>query len=455
MTYKYFHTKLILRVILMLVNVVLAGTALMMMDERDLFFLPLILLLVLVFQITDFIIYTNRTNNIIARFVNNLVHKDLNDTFTEKSASGSFQKLFMTLNDVVHRMSENRLELEAQYNYLREIIDHINTGIISIKGTDEIHLINNVAKKLLVLGTVASWNDVRSGNPDLTNKIDRLKEGRNQLLELTLDNEPKLLSVNVSSLKISGTRYRIITLQDIRTEIEQKEIEAWYKLIQVLRHEIRNSVTPISSMTETISMLVRNRNGQPKKPGELSEQDLADLIISIHTVQERSEHLYNFVEKYRQLTGIPLPVKEEILLFHLLNGMAGLFREELLKNGICLVITPPDNTLRIEGDPSLIEQVLINLIKNSMKALQTTRDPEIRLSAKETQNHATISVADNGEGIEPGMIRDIFLPFFTTHKEGTGIGLALSRQIMNLHGGFLSVESDPGIRTIFTMAFPK
>jgi two-component system nitrogen regulation sensor histidine kinase NtrY len=455
MAYKHYHIWLVVRVILLLANVLLTGTVITLIGQRELFFLPLILLVVLVLQITDLIVFTNRTNKDIARFINNLGHGDIIEKFDDRSASASFRKLFGALNNVVARLSESRLEKEAQYNYLQGVISHISTGIVSLKGSDEIYLINEPAKKILNIAEHSRWSDVRTLHPGFAGEIDRIRGRGSRLIELVVNNEHRQLSVHVTSLVLLGSRYRIITLQDIRTEIEQKEIEAWHKLIQVLRHEIRNSVTPITSMTETILMLVEDQLGQARNPAELTEKDMKDIYTSIRTVHERSDHLYHFVEKYRQLTKIPPPVRQEINIASLLGNMAELFRTEAEEKKIRFVVDTGENGMVAEADPSLIEQVVINLIKNSIQALHKSSRPEIRLSARETADHLYISVEDNGPGIEPGMLQDIFLPFYTTRTEGMGIGLSLSRQIMNLHGGYLSVESNPGRKTVFTMALPK
>jgi signal transduction histidine kinase len=289
----------------------------------------------------------------------------------------------------------------------------------------------------------------------LASEIDQIKGRANKLIEVDIDIGLKHLSVNVSPVVILGSRYRIITIQDIRSEIEQKEIESWHKLIQILRHEIRNSVTPIASMTETIVMLVEDQLGKAKKPSDLSEQDMEDIHSSIQTVHDRSERLYLFVEKYRSLTRIPPPQKEMILVQGLVKNVYELLRRELDDKGIKFIAGKVDHKPVIDADPSLVEQVLINLVKNSIEALNGRINGEIRLTVTESANHIVIKEEDNGPGIQPSDIQDIFLPFFTTKKDGMGIGLSLSRQIMNLHGGTLSVEIVPGERTSFSMVFNK
>ena len=455
MIYKYYYIWLILRIILLLVNIFFSGTAILMIGERDIFFLPLILVMILVLQIIDFILYTNRSNREIARFINNLSHQDLSERFETKSLGPPFKDLYQSLNNVVTELEKIKLEKEAQFNYLQIILSSIKIAIISVREDDTIVLVNDSAKELLGIEENSSWTNVREQHSGLVAEIDKIKGRANKLIEIDIYKELKHLSVNVSPVVILGSRYRIITIQDIRSEIEQKEIESWHKLIQILRHEIRNSVTPIASMTETIVMLVEDQPGKAKKPSDLSEQDMDDIHSSIHTVHDRSERLYHFVEKYRSLTRIPPPEKEKLPVQELVKNVSELFRKELEDKGILFINGKIDDETVIDADPSLIEQVLINLVKNSIEALDGRKDGKISLSVNETANHIVIKEEDNGPGIQTSDIQDIFLPFFTTKKDGMGIGLSLSRQIMNLHGGTLSVESVPGERTVFSLVFIK
>lgn len=455
MIYKYYHIWLILRIILLLLNIFFTGTAILMIGERDLFFLPLILVLILVFQLIDFILYANRSNREIARFINNLSHEDLSEKFETKSLGPPFKDLYQSLNKVVTELEKIKLEKEAQFNYLQIILSSIKIAIISVRDDDTITLVNDSAKDLLGIEENSSWLEVREQHPGLVAEIDQIKGRASKLIEVDIDTGLKHLSVNVSLVVVLGSRYRIITIQDIRSEIEQKEIESWHKLIQILRHEIRNSVTPITSMTETIVMLVEDQLGGAKNPSDLSEQDMEDIHSSIQTVHDRSERLYQFVEKYRSLTRIPPLQKEKIPVQRLVKNVYELFRKELEEKGVLYIIKNVEDHIIIDADPSLIEQVLINLVKNSTEALYGKENGEIYISLKESANHFIIKIEDNGPGIHAPDIQDIFLPFFSTKKDGMGIGLSLSRQIMNLHGGTLFVESLPGEHTSFSMVFNK
>jgi nitrogen fixation/metabolism regulation signal transduction histidine kinase len=455
MIYKYYHFWLILRIVLLLVNIFLTGTAILLIGERDLFFLPLILFTILVLQVFEFILYINRTSREIARFISNINHQELSEKFDVRSAGPPFRKLYRSMNQVITQLGNSKLEKEAQYNYLQVMLSHIKTSIISVKQDNKIMLLNDAARDLLGIEEGSDWANVRIKHAGLAREIDRMKGRASKLIEVPVNSETRQLSVNVSSVVILGSSYRIITLQDIRSEIEQKEIESWHKLIQILRHEIRNSVTPIASMTETIIMLVEDQIGRAKKPSDLTAQDIEDIHSSLQTVHERSERLFQFVEKYRSLTRIPPPKKEKITVRELVKNTRELFRLELEEKGIRLVFDKMDEETVIEADPSLIEQVLINLVRNSLEALDDKENGEINIACTETATDLVIRVEDNGRGIQQDDLQDVFLPFFTTKNDGMGIGLSLSRQIMNLHGGTLYVESIPGEKTAFSLVFNK
>lgn len=346
-----------------------------------------------------------------------------------------------------------KIEKEAQYNYLQTIVGHINIGIISLKDKNEIVLINEPAKKILGIPQPATWEDISKQVPDFAKEVGEMKGGGSKLTEFISGNDFKRLSVKISTMLILKEEFRIITFQDIRAEIDYKEVEAWHKLIRILRHEIMNSVTPISSMTETILMLVEDHLGQSKKKADLSDDDIHDILTSIRTIHERSEGLYEFVEKYREISKIPPPEKEQIEVKEIINNVVRLFEQDLLSGEIDLEIRSANPSLNILADKHLIEQVLINLVKNSIEALGNKENKFIRIISEGTKATQVIRVMDNGCGIEEEQMDEVFIPFFSTKESGAGIGLTLSKQIMQLHGGNIIAESKPGKETTISLIF--
>jgi nitrogen fixation/metabolism regulation signal transduction histidine kinase len=454
MAYKHYQLRLVIRIIFLLTGVILTGASYLLIPRGDFLFLPLVLTMILVAQVVDIILYLNSISRELSRFISNLEQGELSERFEVGKSGYPFQALYRSFNLVVSRLENSSLEREAHYTYLQDIMSHIDTGIVSIHEDGRIVIMNHYARDLLNLKENSTWNDLKRFHPELAGSIEKMKGRGNRLLEVGLGNTRRQLSINQRLLRILGTGYRIITLQDIRTEIEQKEIEAWHKLIQILRHEIRNSVTPIASMTETIQMLLEDQHGRVRQSGEMTDRDLEDIHSGIRTIHDRSERLYSFVEKYRRLTRLPPPEKERIELRSFFNHIHDLHRKELDARGIHFRINPGPDNLILEADPSQLDQVLINLLKNSMEAVAGKKNPTIILSGGRDKRHVNLMVEDNGDGIESDFLQEIFLPFFTTRPDGTGIGLTLSRQIMNLHGGYLTAVSRPGKRTVFTLTFP-
>jgi two-component system nitrogen regulation sensor histidine kinase NtrY len=247
--------------------------------------------------------------------------------------------------------------------------------------------------------------------------------------------------------------YSLMAIQDIRGVVEQKETGAWIRLLSTLNHEIKNSVTPISSLADTILMILQTKEGRFKTLDEVREENLSDIITSVETLQQRSRRLHGFIDEYHKLTRIPVPDPEPILCRSLLEKTATLFAGELEKAKTRLVLEVEDDQLEIRADGGLIEQVLINLVQNSLDALKHQSDPEIVIMCKSSGNEVILSVADNGDGIDEGILDDIFIPFFSTKSSGSGIGLSLVRQIMRLHGGDVSIRSKKGEGTIVSLAF--
>jgi signal transduction histidine kinase len=261
------------------------------------------------------------------------------------------------------------------------------------------------------------------------------------------------LAVEVSTSYILDKSYRFITIQDIQTEIEQKEVEAWHKLIRILTHEIMNSVTPVSSLTETMQSMLTDRNGQLKGIDDITTETLGDIRFSLDTIQKRSEGLLDFVEKYRALTRVPKPSMSPVRIKPFLKTVVNLMEPEVLRQNISLQWQVDDENLQVNLDRNLIEQVIINLITNSIYALQTVTEKKIILHAYRKDHQVIMEVTDNGIGIRDKEMQDIFIPFFSTKKEGSGIGLSLTKQIMSLHKGSIKVTSIPHAKTSFFLIF--
>jgi len=310
---------------------------------------------------------------------------------------------------------------------------------------------NAEAQRLLKTSTPNYWKQLQQLLPHFAQEITDMEDRDKRLLELNIKGEKLQISTQVNRLKILNFRYTIVTFQDIKSEIEQKEIEAWHKLIRILTHEIMNSITPVTSLTETMLMLLEE-NGKPLAHEELTEETLEDLRFSMKTIQKRSEGLLHFVDDYRRLTRIKALELEEVKVKEMLEEIATLMSAETKKDNIDISVTAPEY-LSIAMDRKLIEQVLINLITNARHALENSENGNIQISASSDQHSKIISVKDNGTGIDAAKMEQIFIPFYSTKEQGSGIGLSLSKQIMKKHKGDLSVKSTVGEGATFYLTF--
>jgi nitrogen fixation/metabolism regulation signal transduction histidine kinase len=449
---KSFSVKIIIRIALLLLT--MSGLA-FIFGRVELFFNHIILGILLVLQVYELLRYVQRTNRELAKLLLSIKNNDFTTSFNSMKQDRQFRELHDAFREIIEAYKDVKIEKEAQYEYLRLIVRHIKVGIISIKGEDEIALINQPALDILQTATYHYWHNLKNSHPRFVEQIAQMRENESRLLDIPVKGEVKRLSVHVSSAVLLRQPYRIITFQDIAQELNQSEIEAWHKLIRILTHEIMNSVTPISSLSETMLLMLQSAEARLKKPEEVDGELLEDLAYSLRTIQKRSDGLLGFVEDYRKLTKIPQPQPERVSVRELFDDIRRLMRAELKKQGIQLQQEVEPAELQVWADRRLLEQILINLLTNSQQALQRVELPQIRLSGKEAGGNILLEVADNGPGIPEDKLDKIFVPFFSTKEKGSGIGLSLSRNIMNLHGGSIKVSAPAGGPTVFSLYFPK
>jgi len=450
MVYKRFSFKLYLRVALILINlIVLAFT----ITNENRFFSSIVLGIILIVQLYEIVRFVNISNYQLAKFLDAIKHSDLSLSDKNDDLGDSFRELNHTFKDILKVISTAKIEKEAQYQYLKLIIDHIETGIIAIDKESNITLFNSSALLIPGIEEYGTFEKLFHKNPDLAKTIKSIEPNERILFEYKADNKNVTLSIQASKVKVMSTELKLITFSNIALEIEQKEIDAWHKLIRTMAHEIMNSVTPISSLTETCLMLLEDEHGNQKSIYEITENHVTSIRSGLKTIEKRSDGLYNFINDYRKLTKIPTPEKQAIKLKLFLENIKNLMQSEVSKSNICLLLDPIDDELELLADSNLLEQVLINLITNSIDALKDSIDSRIVLRAYQVNSAINIEVEDNGSGISKDIVDNIFIPFYTTKKSGSGIGLSLSRQIMKLHNGSLNFESEPGVKTIFRLQF--
>jgi nitrogen fixation/metabolism regulation signal transduction histidine kinase len=335
--------------------------------------------------------------------------------------------------------------------FFRNIVQHIGIGIITFNKSGKIQTINAAAKKMLRIEKTEQLDELREVDNNLVESFLKLKTGGRELVRLKLGAETLDLSLYAIELSLRGEPMKLISMSNIQSELEEKEMEAWRNLVRVLTHEIMNSVTPISSLAgvveEELNAKIRNQDLV------LKNDELQDMHLSVQTIGKRSEGLIRFVKEFRNLAHVPQPKLGEVNVKNLLDEIVMLHKKVLTDHGIENRIEVQPEELIVQADKTLIEQVLINLLKNAIQAFETQPNKIIILAAYLNEGHVIISVKDNGNGIDADAMERIFVPFFTTKKSGSGIGLSLSRQIMRQHGGQITVNSRLGEGTEFFLRF--
>jgi len=377
---------------------------------------------------------------------------EVTTTFKTDSKDEAVLKVQKEMNDAFNKVKVARKEKDSEYQFFKNIVQHVGIGILTFKKDGAIQIINNAAKRLLRVDKVERISELREASDLLVEAFLKLKTGGRELIRLKSGDETIQLSIFAIELTLRGEEVKLISMSNIQSELEEKEMEAWQNLVRVLTHEIMNSVTPISSLAGVVEEELQKK----LETNHLSMQrdEAEDMHLSVQTISKRSEGLIKFVKEFRSLTHIPKPKVLQVAVKPLLDELAMLHKKELADNNIAISVLVEPETMMVMADKTLIEQVLINLIKNAIQAFGEKTDKKISLYAhlNETGN-VLISVKDNGTGIEPEALEKIFIPFFSTKKTGSGIGLSLSRQIMRQHEGNIAVKSEMGEGTEFVLRF--
>jgi two-component system, NtrC family, nitrogen regulation sensor histidine kinase NtrY len=404
------------------------------------------------FQIANLIAYGNTTNRKVTRFLESIRYSDFSSTFTRDSRLGkSFREMNKSFNEVIDAFKKTRAEKEEQMLFLQIMIQHINTGILSFDSRGKIGVINGAAKQLLQIPQFKDINDLGKLSKELLQQVLQLKPGRSFSIKINSDLH---LNVQAASFKMEGTGWTLLSFQNIKSELQKNELQAWQNLTKVLRHEIMNSMTPIASLANSLGTILEEDSVEDAEKLYLQKESYLDLCEGLETISKRSSGLVNFVNAYRDYTNIPQPVLVKFDVKSIFEDICTLLKEELSRAEITLIQQVQPEELELLADKELVQMILINLIKNAKEAMEKAENRTIVLKAGlDSQSIPFIQVIDHGEGIVPEALERIFVPFYTTKKTGSGIGLAISRQIMNLHRGKLEVTSLPGEKTVFTLGF--
>jgi two-component system nitrogen regulation sensor histidine kinase NtrY len=452
MVYRPFRIICIIRIVLLAATILLL---VYLLQKTSLFATSLIVGAAIVVQVASLIHYVEKTNRDLARFLASIRYSDFSQAFSSGQRGSSFDELNAAFAEVISEFQKARSEKETQYRYLQTVVQHIGLGILSFDQSGEVDLINNAAKRLLRVNHLKNVKSLESFSPRLVQTLLNSESGQKALVKVDDGDETLTLAVCATEFRLPDRTITLVSMQDIESELAEQEMAAWQKLIRVLTHEIMNSVTPIASLASTVNDLVaRTEESAEEGVASISPETREDIREAAYTIQNRSQGLLHFVDAYRNLTRIPKPDFQIFPVASLLERVAQLMKAQVQEKDIHLETEVEPKSLELTADPELVEQVVINLLLNAIEALEDTSGGKIELQSRlDDRGRVAITVTDNGPGIRDDVKEKMFTPFFTTKKDGSGIGLSLCRQIMRLHKGNVTVKSIPNQSTVFTLRF--
>jgi nitrogen fixation/metabolism regulation signal transduction histidine kinase len=447
MVYNKFTLGTFFRIALIFGNLLLI-TYVLKLETR--FFTLFILFTVLAVQLGELLYFINKTNRELVNFLETIKDKDL-ATRSSSNKDPMFKKLDKSFNNVIQTIQQTRIEKEGQFNLLNLVVEQAQIGIILIDETGKIEIMNPASRNILGLNRILkNSSELKFHHPLFYQQIIKTRSVGRKILELEKHEQPDtLISCIRNEIKLMQRQYILVTFQDIAKELEKTEIESWQKLIRTLSHEIMNSVTPITSLTETSLNILENEEQNIQENKKINK-----LKKALSAIEKRSSGLYDFVNDVRKVIKIPEPSKQEVNLQSLIDNLLHLMDQKMEEIGIKTEISINPGNLIISADQNQVEQVLINLILNGMEAMKETANPVLTIEGKNGREYNQVIISDNGKGIDESSLSKIFIPFFSTKDDGTGIGLSLCRQIMQKHQGKLTVESTLNQGSRFTLWFP-
>jgi nitrogen fixation/metabolism regulation signal transduction histidine kinase len=407
----------------------------------------------LIISVWNFVYFLNAINRKITFFFDSVGNDDTTLHYSENVRSKSLRDLHQSMNGLNNRISEIKIKNEHNEQFYLEMLKYSASGIMAVDADGYIEMINNSALGYIDMAHISHLSLLEQKKPELYDQMLKVRPGQTKTIKLLYGTDLRLLSLKVSSLKFGDKQYKLFTLNDIKAELEENELDSWQKLIRVMTHEIMNSIGPITSLSNILNGIYL-KEGQPIPLRDVTEKHIQNTIHGLEVIEQTSRGLMHFVEDYRKLTKIPKPVFKPINIVGWLGDVELLMRNTFQEEQIEFKLVHREFNKEIIGDEKLLTQVLINLLNNSVDALKKAQHRSIKLLISEGQTgKLKISVVDNGAGIAAEEIEKIFIPFYTTKENGSGIGLSLSRQIMRLHKGSISAFSQPGENTTVVLSF--
>lgn len=436
MIYNNFRINIIIRILILLAF--LSLTAYWLTGGhyiRSVYACILVIILVI-----ELILYIEKLNTRLANFFSSILADDFAIRLSDGGKGRSFRRLYDILNAINNKLKSLSKEKETRSQYLNSLIEQSGVGILSIDLNGKIHLVNKAFRELLAMEKARQGINLGDLSEKLFDIIQKIPAGEHKLIRWTVGGTEKPFSFQVSRFKLDENPFILVSVHDIRAELDEKELEAWQKLIRVLTHEIMNSVTPIVSLSSSLNSILKDNTGEIR-----DMKTAAKLSDGLEAIMDRSSGLMKFTTAYQDLTRIPLPKIQLIDMGDFIKKISTLYLPEIKDKSIDFTINFKGKPEKFSGDPDLLEQVLINLVRNAAEAIEGREKPKICLTVENMPGYQVkIKVEDNGKGMNKEILDKIFVPFFSTKHGGTGIGLSLSRQIIMMHRGSIEVTSKEG-----------
>lgn len=443
---KKIEWRILLKVLILFVTICI--TAFLVVNGYYIYLLAL--LPVIIYELIDFYRFHRKAQRELDQFVEAVHYRDFSRYFDVKHAPADIQPLRKGFNEINSTFKVISKEKETQYQYLQKILELVDTGILSYEEeSGEVVWMNESLKRMLQLPYLKTIYSLAKRDEELCKSIVTLKPGENKVATAHPERASFKILLSATAFQTDGKIYKLIAFQNVNEALDETESKAWQKLLSVLTHEIMNSVAPISSLAETLKH--RLQKSVPVLNNDSGAVD--DLEIGIETIKRRSEGLLRFAETYRNLNKITTLNLKKIYVRDVFENLLQLMQPTLEQKNIEVETILKDTDLMLEADTDLLEQVLINLVVNSIEAVKDRAEPRIVLTAYQANRKTVIKVADNGQGMAQEVLDKIFIPFFSTKKSGSGIGLSLCKQIMMLHKGNIQVHSVEGQGTSFQLQF--
>ena len=444
--FKNIEWRIMLRVLLLFVVVTLTSVIVL----RGFYVYLVIMVPIIIYQIVDFYKFMRKAQDELGQFVESVHYRDFSRHFDVKQAPVELKPLRKGFNEINSTFKVISKEKETQYQYLQKILELIDTGILMYKEPEgDVVWMNDALKRMLQLPYLKTIHSMTRRDIDLYHQIVALKPGESKIGTAHMERSPFKILLSATAFQTEGVKYKLVAFQNVNEALDETESKAWQKLLSVMTHEIMNSIAPISSLANTLKNRLQQSANHPDQSVSLD-----DLEIGIDTIKRRSEGLLKFAETYRNLNKITAPNLRKIYVRDLFENMHQLMQPTLEQKNIEMEVILKDPDLMLDADTNLVEQVLINLVVNAMEAVKDQAEPRIILSGYLASNRKiVIKVADNGIGMPEELLDKIFIPFFSTKKSGSGIGLSLCKQIMMLHHGQIQVQSVEGEGTAFMLQF--